>query len=70
MKKSQGGNQNGNIIQQGYIITNTCLTIQERTVEWRQKETFKTQRRNNMCLFDCQRTADNQDYYSHKCASL
>lgn len=50
MKKSQGGTQTGKIIQQGYmvIITKTNLTIQKRTEERRQKETFKTQRRNNM----------------------
>lgn len=50
MKKSQGGKQNDKIIQQGYmvIITKTNPTIQKRTEERRQKETFKTQRRNNM----------------------
>lgn len=50
MKKSQGGKQHGNIIQQGYmaIITKTNPTIQKRTEEKRQKEIFKTQRRNNM----------------------
>lgn len=46
-RKSQGGNQNGNIIQQGNLITNTSLTTQQRTVEGRQKETFQTQRRNS-----------------------
>lgn len=50
MKKSQEGKQNGKIFQRGYtvIITKSNPTIQKRTEERRQKETFKTQRRNNM----------------------
>lgn len=49
MKKSQGEKQNGKILQQGYtvIIITKNQSIQERT-ERRQKETFKTQRKNNM----------------------
>lgn len=57
MKKSQGGQQNGRIIQQGYmvIITKTNPSIQKRTEERRQEETFKTQRSNNMWLSESSR---------------
>lgn len=50
------------------LIKKTKSTIQKRTEERRQKETFKTQRRNNM--FDCKRAEKQECSLSYECGSF
>lgn len=52
------------------INKKTKSTIQKRTEERRQKETFKTQRRNNMLLFDCKRAEKQECNLSYECGSF